>query len=201
MGLAMIRPIFILTRDSLVRQRGLEMLKEHVVVDRLRQICVCPALKRPASAHRIVERGHDDHRHRRPHGLEPLEQFDASDTRHADIGDQAIETAGCIGCEERFSPVEDLTRATHDLKEVGEGITDGLVVIHDCNNRWLGQADAFAVTALGPAPQGCTESHGLITIPRSRIHDLSRRSGGSASHARISSPTEATFILRMTLPR
>jgi len=137
------RPIFIVTRDILVRQRSLEMLKEHVVVDRLREIRVCPALERPASAHGIIEGGHDDHRHGRPHGPEPLEQFDSGETGHADVGDQAVEPAGCIGCQERFGSVEDLTRAPHDVEQLGEGLTDGLVVIHDGNNRWLGQADAF----------------------------------------------------------
>jgi hypothetical protein len=133
------RPFVIVTQGILV-QCGLESLKEHIVVDGLSQKRMCPALNRASSDQWIRARGHDDHWHGRTYCLEPLEQFQAGDAGHSNIGDETVEPTGCIGRQEGFGPVEDVTRATQDLKEVGYGITDGLIVIDDRNQGRIEQA-------------------------------------------------------------
>ena len=67
--------------------------------------------------------------------LKAIEQFQAADARHPDIGDEAVEPTGGIGCQKGLGPVEDVTGITHGQKKIGEGITDIFVVVYERNDR------------------------------------------------------------------
>ena len=140
---------FVVTRDLATRQRRLEALKEDVVGDWLCQIRMRPALERLASDHGIGCGGHDDHRHGRARRLKALQQFQAAHARHPNIGDKAVKNTRRIGRQEGFGPVKGMTGITHNQKEIGEGITDGLLVIHDRDGRRIEQAGDLC--CCGPA--------------------------------------------------